>query len=257
MNDSDPASPHGTSATSGPSVTRSSGGAVRRSMSNTRTRFIGSAVLIGAVIGLSALAASPASAATSASPSPSPTTTGPRSGPATGGMWGTIGSVSTKTFTVSTLGTSVTIDKESHTKYLQGKRPASARALKKGETVMVIGTVNDTSETDPFITATQVTLDPTGGTTPAAAGVVATDPGVTVTKKVGQIPSNYVEGDGTIISGTKADDAIAAALRSYPGGIVDRVVQISSTEYEVHNIDRAWPHHVFVMAKNYKVVGAY
>jgi preprotein translocase subunit YajC len=240
MNDSDLAGPHGT-------------GAVRRSLSKTRTRVIGSAVVC-AVIGLSAWAASPASAATSASPSPLPTT-GARSGPVTGGTWGTVASVSTKTFTVSTLGTSVTIDKESGTKYRKGNRSASASALKKGETVLVIGTVYDTT-TPARITATEVTVDPTGGTTPAAAGVVATDPGVTVSKKVGQIPSDYTEGDGTIISGTKADDAITAALRSYPGGIVDRVVQISSTEYEVHNIDRAWPHHVFV-TKSYKVVGAF
>jgi hypothetical protein len=151
----------------------------------------------------------------------------------------------------------VTVDKESYTKYQQGKRPASARDIKKGEPVLVIGTVNDTSATDTFITATQVTLHPAGGTTPAAAGVVPADPGAPpVSKTVGQIPPGYVEGEGTIISGTKADDATAAALRAFPGGIVDRVVQISSTEYEVHNIDVAWPHHVFV-TKNYKVVGAY
>jgi hypothetical protein len=224
-----------------------------KSLSNTRTRVIGSAVVCG-VIGLSAWAASPASAATSASPSPMPTT-GARSGPATGGLWGTVASVSTKTFTVSTLGSPVTIDRESSTKYLKGNRSSSASALKKGETVIVIGTVYDTT-TPAVVKATEVTLDPTGVRTPAAAGVVAADPGKTVTKKVGQIPANYVEGDGTIISGTKADDAIEAALRSYPGGIVDRVVKISSTEYEVHNIDRAWPHHVFVTT-NYKVVGAY
>jgi hypothetical protein len=151
----------------------------------------------------------------------------------------------------------VTIDKESYTKYRRGNRTSSVRAIKKGETVLVIGTVNDTSATDTFVTASQVTLDPTGGTTPTAAGVVPADPGApAVSKTVGQIPSNYVEGEGTIISGTKADGATAAALRAFPGGIVDRVVQISSTEYEVHNIDVAWPHHVFV-TENGKVVGAY
>jgi hypothetical protein len=158
---------------------------------------------------------------------------------------------------VSVLSSSVTIDQESNTQYRLGNRSASASAIETGETVLVIGTVNATSATDTFITATQVTLDPTGGTTPAAAGVEAADPGApAVSKTVGQIPSGYVEGDGTIVSGNQADDATEAALRAYPGGIVDRVVQISNTEYEVHNIDVAWPHHVFV-TKGDKVVGAY
>jgi hypothetical protein len=213
-----------------------------------------------AVIGLSAaLATSPAAAASSpgaASPSatPSPSPTGARSGPADGGVWGTVGSVSASSFIVTTLGQTVTIDKEAYTKYRQVVLPTSARAVKTGEPVLVLGVFDPTTG---IVTATQVTLHPTGGTTPAAAGVVPLEPGAPpVTKTVGQIPANYVEGSGTIISGGTAYKATAAALRAYPGGIVDRVVQISSTEYEVHNIDRAWPHHVFV-TKNFRVVGAY
>lgn len=75
-------------------------------------------------------------------------------------------------------------------------------------------------------------------------------------KQAGQIPSNYTEGSGTTVSGTVADKAVKAALAICPGGIVNRVVQISSSgEYEVHNIGVDWPHHVFVN-QDFKVVGA-
>jgi hypothetical protein len=46
-----------------------------------------------------------------------------------------------------------------------------------------------------------------------------------------------------------------AALAAYPGGIVDRVVKLSSGGYEVHNIGVNWPHHIFVN-REFKVVGA-
>jgi hypothetical protein len=74
-------------------------------------------------------------------------------------------------------------------------------------------------------------------------------------KQAGQIPSNYTQGSGTIVSGTTANKATEAALAAYPGGVVDRVVKLSNGEYEVHNIGVNWPHHVFVN-KNFKVVGA-
>jgi hypothetical protein len=74
-------------------------------------------------------------------------------------------------------------------------------------------------------------------------------------KQVGQIPANYTQGLGTIVSGTKANKATEAALVAYPGGIVDRVVRLSNGEYEVHNIGVNWPHHVFVN-QDFKVVGA-
>jgi len=77
----------------------------------------------------------------------------------------------------------------------------------------------------------------------------------TTSKQVGQIPANYVEGSGTIVSGTTADSATEAALAAYPGGVVDRVVQLSNGEYEVHYIGVNWPHHVFVN-QDFKVVGA-
>jgi hypothetical protein len=88
-----------------------------------------------------------------------------------------------------------------------------------------------------------------------AAGVVPFQQGApSTTKQVGQIPS-YTEGSGTIVSGTTADQATEAALAAYPGGVVDRVVQLSGGEYEVHNIGINWPHHVFV-DQGFQVLGA-
>ena len=73
--------------------------------------------------------------------------------------------------------------------------------------------------------------------------------------QVGQIPPNFSEGSGTIITGTAADRAKAAALAAYPGGTVNRVALLSNGEYNVHMIGVNWPHHIFV-SKNFKVVGA-
>jgi hypothetical protein len=101
-------------------------------------------------------------------------------------------------------------------------------------------------------------VQPTGGgsTTASAAGVVPFQRGVSTTsKQVGQIPANYTQGSGTIVSGTAANKAIVAALAAYPGGVVDRVVQLSNGEYEVHYIGVNWPHHIFVN-QNFTVVGA-
>jgi hypothetical protein len=49
------------------------------------------------------------------------------------------------------------------------------------------------------------------------------------------IPASYSEGSGTIVSGKTANKATEAALAAYPGGVVDRVVELSNGEYEVHN----------------------
>ena len=75
-------------------------------------------------------------------------------------------------------------------------------------------------------------------------------------KQVGQIPADYSQGSGTIVSGTEANKATEVALAGYPGGIVDRVVELSSGEYEVHNIGVNWPHHIFV-SHDFKVLGAF
>src|SRR3981081_4132212 len=73
--------------------------------------------------------------------------------------------------------------------------------------------------------------------------------------QVGQVPANFNPGTGTIINGTAADKAKAAARAAYPGGTVNRVVLLSNGEYNVHMIGVNWPHHVFV-SQNFNVVGA-
>ena len=73
--------------------------------------------------------------------------------------------------------------------------------------------------------------------------------------KVGQVPASFSPGAGKIVTGAAANKAQAAALAAYPGGTVNRVVQLSDGEYNVHMIAVNWPHHVFVN-QSFKVVGA-
>jgi hypothetical protein len=167
---------------------------------------------------------------------------------------GTVGSVSTSSFTVSTSGgQQVTVRKASSTTYRKGTTSTSAGAVTRGKPVLVLGTANGST-----ITATQVVVQPTtvrsatfspSKATPFKRGAPATS------KQDGQIPANYRQGSGTIVGGTTANKAIKAALGAYPGGVVDRVVKLSNGEYEVHNIGVSWPHHIFVN-KSFKVVGA-
>jgi hypothetical protein len=178
-----------------------------------------------------------------------------RSGPAAGGAVGTVSSVSTSSFTVSTTGgTKVTVKKASSTTYRKGTTSASASAITKGAPVLVLGTTDGKT-----ITATQVVVHPanSGPTTFTPSKVIAFKRGAPTasSKKDGQVPANYTEGSGTIVSGTTANKATTAALAAYPGGVVDRVVKLSNGEYEVHNIGVNWPHHIFV-SKSIKVVGA-
>jgi len=94
------------------------------------------------------------------------------------------------------------------------------------------------------------------GATWTAPGSVPFQQGVPSTSKtVGQIPADYSQGSGTLASGTTANKATEAALAAYPGGIVDRVVELSNGEYEVHYIGVNWPHHIFVN-QDFKVIGA-
>ncbi|MDX6433935.1 MAG: hypothetical protein QOE54_6301 [Streptosporangiaceae bacterium] len=150
-------------------------------------------------------------------------------------------------------GQKVTVNEASSTTYQKGTSSTSASAITTGKTVLVLGTVSGTT-----ITATQVIVQPAGGgKSSSAAGVIPFQRGAPATsKKVGQIPANYTEGSGTIVSGTTANKATEAALAAYPGGVVDRVVKLSNGEYEAHNIGVAWPHHVFV-SQDFKVVGAF
>jgi hypothetical protein len=178
-----------------------------------------------------------------------------RSGPAAGGAAGTVTAVSTPNFTMTTsAGQQVTVDEVASTTYEDGTSSTSAGAVTTGEPVLVLGTTGGTT-----ITATHVILHPSGDFGSAAssvAGVIPFQQGApAASKQVGQIPASYTQGSGTLVSGTAADRAVEAALASYPGGVVDRVVQLSDGEYEVHNIGVNWPHHVFV-SKSFKVVGA-
>jgi hypothetical protein len=175
-----------------------------------------------------------------------------RSKNAAGGSVGTITGVSGSSFTVSTpAGEKVTIKETSSTVYDNGSTTSTASAVTKGKTVLVLGKVNSTT-----ITASQVIVQPAISLSKASAKVIAFKQGAqSASKTVGQVPSSYKEGSGTIVSGTTATKATKAALSSYAGGIVDRVVRLSTGEYEVHYIGVNWPHHIFVTS-NFKVVGA-
>ena len=233
----------------------------------TRSIAAGVAVIAigGGTYGIVAATSSGAAASSSASTqaSTSPATSGPasaggdsnaRSGPAAGGTVGTVSSVSASGFTVKTAtGQKAAIDETSATTYQKGTAPASASTVTTGESVLVLGTTDSTT-----ITATQVTVQPAGsGSAPSSASaVVPFSRGASSTsKQAGQIPAGYKQGSGTIVSGTAANQATEAALAAYPGGIVDRVVQLSNGEYEVHYIGVNWPHHIFVN-QSFKVVGA-
>jgi hypothetical protein len=167
---------------------------------------------------------------------------------------GTVSGVSTSSFTVTTSsGQKVTVKKASSTTYRKGTSSTSASAITTGKPVLVLGTVNGTT-----ITATQVVVQPASGgsATFSPSKVIPFKRGApTTSKQDGQIPANYSEGSGTIVSGTTANKATKAALAAYPGGVVDRVVKLSNGEYEVHNIGVNWPHHIFV-SQSFKVVGA-
>jgi hypothetical protein len=215
------------------------------------------------VIGFSvSLATSPPASAATPVPSSRPAgAPGPRgggsntrSGPAAGGATGTVGKVSTSSFTMTTsAGQKVTVDETSSTKYQKQSTSTSKSAVTKGTHVLILGTVSSTT-----IEATQVIVQAAGGGPAAstAATVIPFQEGApTTSKQVGKIPTNYSEGSGTIVSGTTANKATKAALAAYPGGVVDRVVRLSNGEYEVHNIGVNWPHHIFVN-QNFKVVGA-
>jgi hypothetical protein len=236
---------------------------IRRWLSNRRHGWIVATAVMCPVIGLSAGLATSPSASAGQLVSASAAAVGPasggggsnaRSGPASGGATGTVGSVSKSSFTTTSAGQKVTVDKASSTKYKKGTSSTSAGAITKGTRVLVLGTTSGTT-----IKATQVIVQ-TGGAggsaTSSAAKVIPFQRGAPATsKQVGQIPADFSQGSGTIVSGTAANKATEVALAAYPGGVVDRVVKLSNGEYNVHIIGISWPHHVFVN-QDFKVVGA-
>jgi hypothetical protein len=196
--------------------------------------------------------ATSASSATSAQHVPGSGGSNARSGRAAGGSIGKVSSVSTSGFKLLTAtGGKVTVKETSATNYEKGTNSASASAVTTGRTALVLGTTDNTT-----ITATQVIVQPTNSGSKRASEVVPFKQGARSTsKQVGQIPANYAQGSGTIVSGATANKATKGALAVYPGGIVDRVVKLSNGEYEVHNIGVNWPHHIFVN-QGFEVVGA-
>jgi membrane-bound inhibitor of C-type lysozyme len=202
--------------------------------------------------GSGAVTTAAASSATSGRPVAGGGGSNPRSGPAAGGSIGKVSSVSTSGFELLTsAGQKVTVKETPSTTYEKGTQSASASAVTKGKTALVVGTTDSTT-----ITATQVIVQPTKSGSKTSSKVIPFKRGAPSTsKQVGQIPANYKEGSGTIVNGTTANKATKAALAAYPGGVVDRVVKLSNGEYEVHNIGVNWPHHIFVN-HDFKVVGA-
>ena len=213
------------------------------------------AVTVGACTSATSSPSSSPTAATPSGPGTGGSGSNARSGPAAGGASGTVAGVSTTGFTLTTAaGQNVAVSQAPSTTYQDGTSPASASAISAGAQVVVLGTVSGTT-----ISASEVIMQPAGAgasTSPSAAGVVPLSPGAAApSKQVGQIPPSYSQGSGTIVSGTTADQATVAALAAYPGGIINRVVQLSDGTYEAHNIGVNWPHHIFVN-QNFKVVGA-
>jgi hypothetical protein len=213
------------------------------------------------VLGVGLVACGGGTSSSTAATTTSPASTGGKSGAASsnarstnavGGTVGTVTSVSSSSFAVSTpTGEKVTVNETSSTTYDNGTNASTASAVSTGKAVLVLGAVNSTT-----ITASQVTVGPAINLSTASSAVLTFQKGSqSASKTVGEIPAGYTEGSGTLVSGTAATKATQAALTDYAGGVVDRVVQLSNGEYEVHYIGVNWPHHIFVNSA-FQVVGA-
>ncbi|HWD96224.1 MAG TPA: DUF5666 domain-containing protein [Acidimicrobiales bacterium] len=237
-----------------------------------RNRWIASSALIVAIIGSSvgvATSSSSAPPAASASASTASSTAAgqafkagfgsnggkspARSAPAPGGTIGTIDSVSASSFTLTTpAGQKVTVNESASTTYQNGSSSTSTSVVQTGANVLVLGTVNSTT-----IAATDVSVEATPTSEPASASTVIpfTQGKPSAETKVGTIPANWSAGQGTLVTGSAANEATEAALAAYPGGVVDRVVVLSDGDYNVHFIGVNWPHHVFLNS-SFNVIGA-
>ena len=212
----------------------------------------------GGSYGIVAATSSSASATPAASSSPaggfgSGGGSNARSGAAAGGAVGTVSSVSSSGFALTTAtGQKVTIKEASATTYEKGTSTATVSAVTTGEPVLVLGSTDSTT-----ITAAQVIVQPpsTGASNPGGQVIGYSQGEKGSTEQVGQIPADYKQGSGTLVSGTAADRATEAALAAYPGGVVDRVVALGNGDYEVHYIGVNWPHHIFVN-QDFQVIGA-
>ena len=228
---------------------------VSRKLTKSIAAGVAAIAIAGASYGIVSATSSGSSAAASSGTAGGPGSGGgsnARSGPAAGGSSGTASGVSTSGFTLTTAaGQKVIVNEASATTYEKGTSAASASVVTTGEPVLVLGTTSGTT-----ITATQVIVQPTGGGSAASSAVVPFQPGApTTSKQVGQIPATFSQGSGMIVSGAAANKATESALAAYPGGIVDRVVELADGVYNVHYIGVNWPHHVFVN-QDFTVIGA-
>jgi hypothetical protein len=213
----------------------------------------GSYGIVTATSGSTATASPSSSSSGHAFPAGSGSGSNARSGPAAGGSIGTASSVSGGGFTLTTsAGQKVTVKEAPSTTYEQVTSPVSASAVTNGAPVLVLGTTASTT-----ITATEVIVQPPGSSASNPGGqVIAYSKGTQgASEQFGTIPSDYTQGSGTLASGTTADKATEAALAAYPGGVVDRVVELGNGDYEVHYIGVNWPHHIFVN-QDFQVIGA-
>jgi len=252
MNDYDPTSQSSAEPAPATLAVKARRSHARRFLSKKTGGLIVAAGLTCAVAGLAGGTSASAASVTPLDVTATPTG-GPVADPSEGGSTGIVDSKSSTGFTFSTAtGVVVTVDVASTTKYTKGTDRTTAKAVKEGESVLVLGTVDSAT-----IAATQVIVQPKGDggvAAAAAAGVIPFDQGTpSPAKSVGEIPA-YTEGEGTILAGTTADKAVKAAQAVVPGGVTNRVVELSGGEYEVHNVGVNWPHHIFV-DKDFKVIG--
>lgn len=227
-----------------------------------KSRWVASALVVAGLIGVSVGVASFDSSTPSVTPgSSTPYKAGlgadggasnARSAPAAGGTVGTIDTVTSSRFTLTTpTGQRVTVNEAPTTKYESATSSTASSVVRTGNNVLVVGSVNSTT-----ITATEVTTQTAPDDVSTASTVIPFDRGKPSTEKeVGTIPTDWSAGQGTLVSGTAANQGAAAALAAYPGGIVDRVVKLSDGDYNVHFIGVNWPHHVFLNA-SFQVIGA-
>jgi hypothetical protein len=278
MNDVDPSNPYGVPGTGGqpangpepsPAGPPQGPSGKRGLFARKRTLVISAAVAVVAVAGISIglVATSGSSSSTTASATAVSATGAPfaagggqgsnaRTTNEPGGSAGTVSSVSSTGFTLTTtVGEKITVNESSSTTYQDATSgtatSTTASAVATGDGILVLGTVNSTT-----IAATQVTIEPTGSPyTTASSDVSAEQQGQQNTSQsYGTIPSDYTEGQGTIVDATTSNEAVAAALATYPGGIVDRVVQLGNGDYEVHDIGTNM-HHIFENS-SFQVIGA-
>jgi hypothetical protein len=106
---------------------------------------------------------------------------------------------------------------------------------------------------------TTVSASSSGGVLTGASGTGGNGPSAwprpAAGGPVGTIPSDYTKGQGTLASRTTAKKAAEAALAVYPGGVVNRVVELGNGDYQVNYIGVNWPHYIFVN-HDFHVIGA-